>query len=252
VTSSTSTALDVAIEALAHIRGFTHPKEIMRHGPLRIYRDAPGMKGPARTEELFSYGASANELLVAVKDYAPRGKYFLEPLLNPGDDGEAMKQALKAAGYRLARTEPFFACALNTPQQPDDAWQVKRVASFDEAKRVGLEALNQRGRPMLPEHFTSPRPLARMYYVEVDGKAVAAVTSVQPRQDATWVHNLGTRVEYRRRGIATALMRHMLADDAHYSAKHSVLLASHTGALLYPQLGYKQIGLLHIYNPPKN
>lgn len=246
-----STALDVAIEALTHVRGFAHPKEIVRHGLLRIYRDAPGMKGPARTEELFSYGASADELLAAVEDYAPRGKYALEPLLDRGDDGEAMKQALKAAGYRLARTEPFFACVLTAHQQLDDAWQVKRAASFDEAKRVGLEALNQRGRPMLPEHFT-PRPLARMYYVEVDGKAVAAVTSVQTRTDATWVHNLGTRTEYRRRGIATALMRHMLADDAHCGAKHSVLLASHTGVLLYPQLGYKPIGLLHIYNPPKN
>lgn len=247
-----STALDVAIEALAHMRGFTHPKEIVHHSPLRIYRDAPGMKGPLRTEELFSYGASADELLSVVEDYAPRGKYFLEPLLDPDDDGEAMKRALKVAGYRLARTEPFFACALNMSQPPEGQWQVKRVTSLDEAKRVGLEALKQRGRPLLPEHFTSPRPLARMYYVEMDGKAVAAVTSVQTRKDVTWVHNLGTRTEYRRRGIAAALMRHMLADDARHGAKHSVLLASHTGALLYPRLGYCQIGMLHIYNPPKH
>jgi GNAT superfamily N-acetyltransferase len=245
----TSTALDIAIEALAHMRGFAHPKEILRHGPLRICRDAPGMKGPARNQEIFSYGASAAEALAAVKDYAPQGRYFLEPLLDPDDDGEEMKRNLKAANYRLVGTESFFVRPVGASSQPDGTWPIQRVRSLDEAKRVAREALSQRSRPLLPEHFTAHRPLARMYYATVDGQAVAAVTSVQPRKDASWVHNLRTRPEYRRRGVATALMRYMLADDAGHGVKHSLLLASHAGALLYPSLGYQQIGHLQIYSP---
>jgi predicted GNAT family acetyltransferase len=123
------------------------------------------------------------------------------------------------------------------------------VASLDEARRVALQAHKQRARPLLPEHFAGEPPKARMYYAEVDGQAVGAVTSVHLRKHATWVHNLRTREEYRRRGIATALMNAMLADDVRYGAKHSVLLASHAGALLYPSLGYAHIGTLHIYSP---
>ena len=56
---------------------------------------------------------------------------------------------------------------------------------------------------------------------------------------------------HRRRGIGSALLCHMLKDDRRRGFKQSVLLASHTGALLYPKVGYEQIGLLYIFAPPK-
>jgi hypothetical protein len=41
----------------------------------------------------------------------------------------------------------------------------------------------------------------------------------------------------------------MLRDDRARGARRSVLLASHTGALLYPRVGYEQIGLMLVYAP---
>jgi hypothetical protein len=43
----------------------------------------------------------------------------------------------------------------------------------------------------------------------------------------------------------------MLQDDAAYGARQAVLLASHTGAKLYPVVGYEQIGTLLLYAPEK-
>lgn len=58
-------------------------------------------------------------------------------------------------------------------------------------------------------------------------------------------------LEYRRRGIAKALMTRMLKDDAAAGTIANILLASHAGAKLYPVVGYRQIGQLYAYTPPR-
>jgi predicted acetyltransferase len=55
--------------------------------------------------------------------------------------------------------------------------------------------------------------------------------------------------EHRRRGIGSAMLAKMLRDDRAHKAKYSVLLSSHTGALLYPRVGYQQIGTLLMFAP---
>jgi hypothetical protein len=43
----------------------------------------------------------------------------------------------------------------------------------------------------------------------------------------------------------------MLRDDRAAGASAGVLLASHTGAKLYPSVGYEQIGTLLLFTPRK-
>ena len=54
---------------------------------------------------------------------------------------------------------------------------------------------------------------------------------------------------HRRRGIGRALLCRMLRDDRARSSRCSVLTASHTGALLYPRVGYERIGTLLMFAP---
>jgi predicted acetyltransferase len=54
---------------------------------------------------------------------------------------------------------------------------------------------------------------------------------------------------HRRRGIGQALLGRMLRDDRSRGSKASVLTASHTGALLYPRVGYERIGTLFMFAP---
>jgi len=67
--------------------------------------------------------------------------------------------------------------------------------------------------------------------------------------NSTWCSNMYVRPACRRRGIGRALLAQMLRDDRARGAAKSVLLASHTGALVYPRVGYEQIGVLLIFAP---
>ena len=49
--------------------------------------------------------------------------------------------------------------------------------------------------------------------------------------------------------IGQALLAKMLRDDRALGSKCSVLTASHTGALLYPRVGYERIGTLFMFVP---
>jgi hypothetical protein len=57
--------------------------------------------------------------------------------------------------------------------------------------------------------------------------------------------------EFRRCGIVRAMLIRMLTDDLKGGAVYTVMLAGHTGAMLYPVVGYEQIGTLLLFNPPK-
>ena len=53
----------------------------------------------------------------------------------------------------------------------------------------------------------------------------------------------------KRAGIGRALLSRMLRDDRALGSVCSVLTASHTGALLYPRVGYERIGMLFMFVP---
>ena len=56
---------------------------------------------------------------------------------------------------------------------------------------------------------------------------------------------------YRRRGIGRSMLAKMLRDDRAAGLRQSVLTASHTGAMLYPVVGYELIGELLLFTPKK-
>lgn len=55
----------------------------------------------------------------------------------------------------------------------------------------------------------------------------------------------------RRQGIGSSLLEKMLRDARKHSAQASVLLSSHTGAWVYPTLGYTLAGMLLLMAPAK-
>src|SRR5207244_7275352 len=92
----------------------------------------------------------------------------------------------------------------------------------------------------------------RLYGAFDNETPVGWVRSVSTHSDCNWVSNLFVHPDYRRRGIGKSLMSAMLNEDASYGVEYSALLASQTGALLYPHLGYEQQGLLLVFVPPKD
>ncbi len=242
-------AIDVFAHSFAVQRSFTHPYEVVREGKLTVMRDAPRTRKDAyRTTEFLINGLTPHQAVTAVKAGTPHGKYLLSVFCKIGDNLNAIRDNYKALGYRLMRTEPFMVHDLSRLPDVQSTWEVQRVTTPDEAERVSKQA----GRQLIrPEHLSQARPHVRVYFVEDKGKPVAWVCSIQRKKAATYVSHMYVQAAYRRKGIASALMRRMLADDAHYGARHSVLLASTAGALLYRTLGYTDIGLLQLYAPRK-
>lgn len=236
-------AIQVFGRGFSFTRSFTHPYEFVQVGPLWVMRDAPRRREPYRLEEILAHGMPPGEAVKRIRDYGPR-RYALCAIEPPEADHDAIKQGYKRLGYRLLRREPFMVKAVVDSDASADP-RVVRVLTPGQ-----MEALNRATgrRAMRPELLRDDAPL-RQYMAFEDGEPVGWVRSVQTSPTAAWVAGMYVRPEFRRRGLATALLSTMLADDRRFGVEHSVLLASNAGSKLYPTLGYDQIGLLQLFMP---
>lgn len=93
-------------------------------------------------------------------------------------------------------------------------------------------------------------PTVRHYLGWLDDKAVATATLVLSGR-AAGIWNVGTLPEYRHRGVAAAIMRHVLAEARSMGFYSSMLLASSEGLPLYERLGYETLSTIRIFVPSR-
>jgi predicted N-acetyltransferase YhbS len=230
----------------------TYPYLAEQVGPLWVMRDAPRTrKGEDyRNEEWIAHGVDPTEVHKVVRKRT-RGRYAICAIYGVKESSEAIRAGDKRLGYRLLTTEPFMLHRLaKIPRfKPPPGISIERVTSQEMADRLAKAA---RSRQILPEHLVEHAP--HRQYVALDDKRspIGWLRSIVVDQcKATWCSNMHVQEKHRRRGIARAMMARMLKDDRDHGATTSVLLASHTGAMLYPVVGYEQIGELLLYSPTK-
>jgi len=266
-------AIEVFVRGFSACRSVTHPYECFRAGKVWVTRDAP-RKNPKnyRKEEWIAYGVDPRVVDAAARQNGqgalpvlpvqPLKRRFFVCALQALDEPEAdLKTAYKALGYRLLSTEPLFVHDLTTiprvkvtsgtagrrQRVATQNVRIEKVKTPEMAERFGKAT---RTRPIPAEQLTKDAPFRQ--YVALDGdKIVGWVRSVNAC-DSTWCHNMYVAASHRRRGIGSALLARMLRDDRARGFKKSVLLSSHTGALVYPRVGYTQIGLLYIFAPRRS
>ena len=242
-------ALTVFVEGFTFTRSLTHPYLLERHTE-NLWRlsDAPRRRASDsyRGEEWIAW-----ELPPAVVDAQARAtaqsKFTICYLVPLGESDSEARAAFKALGYRLMSTEPLMVHDLITlPALPrSERFPLVRVQTPAQADALSKAA---RRTMLLPEYLTTEPPPLRLYLAQdeavpqVIGWVGSAATS-----KGTWVTSLFVEKAYRRQGVGRDLMAQMLTDDKASGAPASVLLASHTGALLYPTLGYQQLGMLYLY-----
>ncbi len=237
------TALEVFARGICVPRSFTHPYLAERVDGLWVTRDAPRRRGRYRREEWFAHGVAPDETMRIVKRHA-RGRYAICAICADGESDEPIRAGYRALDYRLGFTEPIMVHRLRRIPRFASPIEIVRVLDAALANKVNTAV---RRRQILPEHLTPDAPL-RMYAALVDDDPAGWVSSVEV-VGATWCANLYVKPEFRRRGIGRALMCRMLRDDRSHGSQLAVLAASHTGALLYPLVGYEQIGTLFLYTP---
>ena len=237
-------AIEVFVRGHGAVKSRTFPYEARRIGSLWVMRDAP-RKNPRdyRKEEWIAYEIDAAKVDAVARRHA-RGRFFVCVIVRDGEPDEPVRTAYKALGYRLILTEGFFVQRLGRIPKPPSPVLIERVRTSQLAARLGKVT---RTRP-IPQALLGDDAPFRQYVALASGDIVGRVRSVDAA-GATWCSDMYVEASHRRRGIGQALLSRMLRDDRKRDSKCSVLTASHTGALLYPRMGYERIGTLLAFAP---
>jgi len=128
--------------------------------------------------------------------------------------------------------------------RPPSPVSIERVRTPDLAAQLGKIT---RTRPISNNLLADDAPFRQ--YVALDGEGIVGRVRSVDAVGATWCADMHVHPSHRRRGIGQALLSKMLRDDRARGSSCSVLTASHTGALLYPRVGYERVGTLLMFAP---
>jgi hypothetical protein len=246
-TSLIERGLATFLHGFSATRSLTHPYLVRQVSPsIWVLSDAPRATGSARKSEVIVHGADPGETIETIQREQV-GRHFLCVLLDASENAPTIRDLYKQQGYRFAGGEELFILPIDQRREYS-AFPIRRVMQTAEAEAIARAA---RGRQLLPEHLDATDAPIRLYGAFDNNTPIGWVSSVRTDSDCNWVSNLFVHPDYRRRGIGKSLMSALLNDDACYGVKYSVLMASKTGALLYPHLGYEQHGLLLVFYAPK-
>jgi GNAT superfamily N-acetyltransferase len=246
--SQTERGLETFLRGFSATRSLTHPYPVRQLTPsIWVLSDAPRAKGAARKSEVIVYGAGPEETLATIRREAI-GRHMLCVLVEAPESADATRDLYKQQGYRFIGGEAMFVLPL-AGRAGGSHFPVRRVRAEEDAAAIAKAA---RQRLVPPEYLKEEAGPIRLYGAFDNETPVGWVRSVATGTDCNWVADLFVQPDHRRRGIGKSLMSAMLAEDARYGATHSALMASKTGALLYPQLGYEQHGLLLLFYPPRS
>lgn len=239
-----SGAIETFVRGFSVTRSFTHPYVAARVGPVWVVRDGPRRRADEyRREEWVAHGVGPSEVDRIARAHT-RGRFAVCAIRTTEEPAGPLRDAFKARGYRLQTTEPFFVHRLRRIPRVAAPFPVRRVGTEAEADRLA-KAVGRR--QLLPEHLLPGSPI-RQYFAHDGDRVIGWVKSITVG-DRAWVSSMEVVPPYRRRGVATSLLARMLRDDRSAGLARSVLLASHAGALLYPRVGYEQIGELMMFTP---
>ncbi|RYG26650.1 N-acetyltransferase [bacterium] len=225
-------ASDAFVAGWTATRRLTGPYEAIPQGEATLAHDPTGK----RMSELVCVDLAPTR---AVELYPKEQRGAICAIYSPSEDLHARKKAFRALGWRLLRTEPMFVHHLRDLPLTDP--RIARASSPEHVARICKAA---KMRPASMGIDDEDDATIRLYEASVDGQNVGWVRSIRAGQQDAWVSSLNVHEEFRRQGYGAGLMAALLRDDARLGRRASVLLASHTGALLYPRLGYERLGTL--------
>jgi GNAT superfamily N-acetyltransferase len=244
-------ALRVFVRGFSYTRSLTHPYEWARVDGLWVMRDAPRRRKSDRdrAEEWVGCDVPPQVFDRVVRANA-RGRFGLCVVVARDQDDAPMRAAFKSLGYHLRATEPLMVQVSTRIPRLSCPLSIKRVTTLAEADALARAAGR---RQVLSEHLSAgdASPLWQYVATTDDGAIVAWGRSIAV-DNASWVSNIFTTPKFRRRGIARALLARLLRDDRARGLRRSVLLSSHTGALLYEAVGFERIAKAYLYTPRRS
>ena len=208
--------------------------------------DGPKKRGKPRASEIITTCFDPERTLAHAREKT-LDKFFACIVVAQTVDSNSVKTTYVKRGFRLLDTQPLFLRDVAPANEPLPA-NVRRTTTNAELTMV--EKFSGK-RQLCATTLGDIDPPIRLHTAWQDGSLVGYVKSVRTPFGGNWVSDLFVSNEHRRKGIATALMQSMLAEDFRLGVKLSVLLSSRHGRPFYPTLGYKLIGSLLLVSPPR-
>lgn len=146
----------------------------------------------------------------------------------------------------LRAAEPHHAIrAIVTVADWDDYARLKRLDWAERAARLGLGALPDVGEALIQSYRAKVPPL-RYWLVLVDGAPRGFLSSWEGTDGIGQVEDLFVEAAYRHRGLATALIRHAVADCRRAGADAVVIVADTTDTpkAMYAAMGFRPVAVL--------
>jgi predicted GNAT family acetyltransferase len=245
-------AIDVFLRGFSLTRSFTHPYVLstLAEG-VWLLQDAPRRSGERRSAEVTVWQQEPAALAALLRErVSDRHSVCVMTEARSVAEAEPTADAYRRAGYHLQSREELFVA--DTAGAPADGGGDRVVAVTEPALAAAVNKAS-RSHHMAPKDAADPNSTMRLFAALDDaGGPVGWARSVRTHDDCAWVSSVYVEPAHRNQGLGRALMHVLLADDARRGIRHSVLLASNAGARLYPRVGYRQIGLLLLFRPPKS
>ena len=244
-------AMDVYFTAKARMFAGISSFALRRVGPLACFHNHPGWP---EVDGFYAVDGetATDEVVSAVRAYQPTMEHMITIFTA---SPQSLVPPYAERGYEaLPDPQPFMSKRLTNPIAPvsapaspvsiEDAPDVSRVetkAQFDFLNSYKPEPV------MEPEHLNDP--LYRYYYIEHDNKPVCWGRCIMAMPEAIYVAGMETLPDYRRRGLATALMNRIHADAERSGAKQSILCSTVLGFGLYSKVGYHTVRYMQAFVP---
>ena len=185
-------------------------------GPLQCIRNHPNWQD---VDGFYALNVTPAEAVAAVQSYGPNAKHMITVFASSPD---SLKEAYLELGYRLLPwAQPFMVKPLS------------ESFGFDELDSVKVRQTQA----------------MRDYWIKKDGQPVCRAASIMTSAKAIYVSGMETLPAYRRRGLASAVLRHIHHDALAGGAEQSVLCSSPMGLPLYQARGYDVMAYMQAFVP---
>ncbi len=238
-----------AVEAM--IRCYNHVYHVAYQSR---YEDMGGVgvsyygKGSFAPVEMEFLAFDPDPLVVDAKIHAypkkPGDRYVVNTFHDDPTDVETKSQYLRL-GYGFVETAMLM--GLPMPADPATGWtHIHRIETMDELEYAneGLALGNERIPPL-----TFGDPHIVNFYAQLEHRAVGWAQLVTAYPQIGYLNQLYTVPVYRRRGIATRLLRRAHQEADQLGLHYMVLLASEIGMNLYRRAGYRPLAYLSVFRP---
>jgi GNAT superfamily N-acetyltransferase len=152
---------------------------------------------------------------------------------------------LEQSGHRLDATPAAMALELEGFEATTGRIELDATPRFEDVGAINDAAYGYDG-DFAQAIADLPDDAAHLYVARVDGKPVASTVALDHEGDCL-IGMVATLPEARGRGLAAALVTQALLDARERGCETSTLQATKMGKPIYERIGYRDLGLLHMW-----